>query len=180
MVMSRFNNDISTSSPIDIDTLSIVAISNLIEIFKLSDGEEWIISAIPLTFETDDRFVVVIGIPKKEYFGDIDGAIRTGTTISIAIAFCGCVISVALFLIITQPLRAIGQKMEKVAQFDFSMLADGWFKEDNFFLEIRNLERNFNNMVKAFSGGIKVNKDLIKHLSYTTNSSTGNYSETGK
>ncbi|KAJ3129456.1 Nuclear elongation and deformation protein 1 [Nowakowskiella sp. JEL0407] len=156
MVMTQYNGDIKTSTPISLQAVTLNSsttdLSLIQELQLTSDANErWMTSFIPLDFGTDDRFVLVLAIPRREYFGDIDGAMRFGAIISGVVAAIGCIISGILFLVITTPLRNIGRDMERVAQFDFSSLANGFFVEDNFFLEIRNLERHFNNMVKALT-----------------------------
>ncbi|KAI8800124.1 hypothetical protein BJ742DRAFT_780716 [Cladochytrium replicatum] len=125
------------------------------------NGNVWATTAVRLRSGIRDDFALVVAMPRSQFTRDIDASKTKGTILAILFAVLGLVMGVALTLLATWPLKTMTKNMEKATKLDFSMLESGKFNESNFFLEIRNMQRTFNTMIKAFAGAIKNNRNLM-------------------
>ncbi|KAI8802454.1 hypothetical protein BJ742DRAFT_911445 [Cladochytrium replicatum] len=125
------------------------------------NGNVWATTAVRLKSGIRDDFALVVAMPRNQFTRDIDVSKTKGTILAIVFAGLGLVLGVVLTLLATWPLKTMTQNMEKATKLDFSMLEDGKFNESNFFLEVRNMQRTFNTMIKAFAGAIKNNRNLM-------------------
>ncbi|KAJ3129925.1 hypothetical protein HK098_007679 [Nowakowskiella sp. JEL0407] len=147
---------------------------------QLSDGNQWIVAVSKVNFGTPEDFYLVLGIPRNDFFGLVDGSIRTGITLSSVFTLMGVLIGIFVTLGILWPLRRLTNNMKLVTKFDFSMLSSGGLEEKSFFREIQVVQRTFNVMVKAFAGAIQRNRELAsrKMGSSSANSNSGGFTPT--
>ncbi|KAI8807859.1 hypothetical protein BJ742DRAFT_894738 [Cladochytrium replicatum] len=124
------------------------------------NGEYWATIALRIRGGTTDDFAIVVAIPKSQFTQNINASKTRGTTTAVIIACVTSLLGVGLTLIAAWPLKKMTKNMELATKLDFSMLEGGKFDEGSTFLEIRNLQRTFNTMIKAFAGAIKSNKKL--------------------
>ncbi|KAI8801803.1 hypothetical protein BJ742DRAFT_913497 [Cladochytrium replicatum] len=101
-------------------------------------GELWLFSSTTLKVPTENsKLYFVAAVARKDFSEKIDATQRTIMLIIIGI------------IGVTTPLRRLTVEMEKVANFDFSMLDRGFFVENSMFLEVRKMQKVFNLMLKG-------------------------------
>ncbi|KAI8809258.1 hypothetical protein BJ742DRAFT_805605 [Cladochytrium replicatum] len=128
-------------------------------------GEDWTYSVRMLQVQSSVSMYLVAAIPRQDFFSAIDSAQRTSITVTIVFAAVSMIVVIIVIIGITLPVRTLTAEMSKVATFDFSMLERGFFVENSVFTEIRNMQRTFNTLVKAFAGAISRNKGLTNNTS---------------
>ncbi|KAI8809157.1 hypothetical protein BJ742DRAFT_852855 [Cladochytrium replicatum] len=128
-------------------------------------AEKWTYSVRRLEVPTAVNIYLIAAIPRSDLFSVIDDAQRTSITVTIVFAVVSMIVVVLVTIGITLPVRTLTGEMSKVASFDFSMLERGFFVENSVFAEIRNMQRTFNTLVKAFAGAIAKNKGLSNKTS---------------
>ncbi|KAI8807152.1 hypothetical protein BJ742DRAFT_335374 [Cladochytrium replicatum] len=115
---------------------------------KLSD-DRWTYIVRPLPIYSVTRFYLVGGIPRRDYFSGFDTAQTTAIALTVVLSLVAMVAVVLGLLGVTIPVRNLTREMEKVANFDFSMLEQGYFVENSVISEIRKMQLTFNTLVKA-------------------------------
>ncbi|KAJ1550168.1 hypothetical protein HK096_008367 [Nowakowskiella sp. JEL0078] len=152
-ILNDANGNFSNISPVPQSSWNFQNANNYFETQQYSvaadNGNQWITSYIPISFGTTEIFVLVMSFPRSDIFGQIDSSIKTGVTSASIISAAGAIICILLTLAVTIPLRQVTKNMKQVTKFDFSVLEKGYFSENSFFSEIRQMEMAFNTMVKA-------------------------------
>ncbi|KAJ3121411.1 hypothetical protein HK098_003672 [Nowakowskiella sp. JEL0407] len=125
-----------------------------------SNGARWMTVVSKVQFETPDVFYLVVAIPRKDFFGLVDSSIQQGITVSSIFAALGIVVGLGIIVGVLLPLRKLKKNIEKVTDFDFTLLSTGGLEENSVFSEVKAVQRTFNVMVKAFAGAIRRNREL--------------------
>ncbi|KAJ3119674.1 hypothetical protein HK098_005235, partial [Nowakowskiella sp. JEL0407] len=126
-------------------------------------GAEWVTAVLKMSFGAGtpaEIFALVVSMPRSQFTGDVERSTKTGVIITAILAVIGCILGVLATYGATRPLKKISENMAKATNFDFTMIENGKFDESNVFTEIRNLQRTFNTMIKAFAVGIKNSRAL--------------------
>ncbi|KAJ3299454.1 hypothetical protein HK104_008810 [Borealophlyctis nickersoniae] len=124
------------------------------------NGEPWFICT--RYFSTPPfNWVLVVAIPRKDFFSRIDTAQKTAIIVAVAVAVVGAVVvSLAAFAAL-RPLHSLASSMKQLTMFDFSSLEGGILDNRSLILEIRHLQETFSSMVSAFSVSIKKDRSLM-------------------
>ncbi|KAI8814397.1 hypothetical protein BJ742DRAFT_734192 [Cladochytrium replicatum] len=144
-LVALYGGGVSKFIPISINsTNSFSILSSNIVPFKLQsdNNEEWATIALKVQLTFGEQFGLVVAMPKRALLG------------------------IALTIYAVQPLKRIIQDMGKATNFDFSMLSSGKFDESGVFSEVRQLQKTFNTMMKAFAGSIKQNREIRQPLKF--------------
>ncbi|KAJ3287045.1 hypothetical protein HDU76_007892, partial [Blyttiomyces sp. JEL0837] len=125
----------------------------------IGDGQEWFINTKYLA--RPNNWLLVIAIPRNDFFSNIDAAKKRVLIISISVAVAGVVlVSVASFLAL-RPLYKLTEAMKLLTKMDFSALEGNILKDRSLIAEVRGLQITFSTMCKAFAAGIRKNKNLM-------------------
>ncbi|KAI8841731.1 hypothetical protein BC829DRAFT_402055 [Chytridium lagenaria] len=115
------------------------------------DGQQWLISTRYLTEPND--WLLVVAIPRSDFFGEIDAATRRVLAICISIAVIGIGFVALISFFALQPLGKLAKAMESLTKLDFSALEGNILNERSGVTEVRRLQ--------AFASGIRKNKALV-------------------
>ncbi|KAJ1554403.1 hypothetical protein HK096_003724, partial [Nowakowskiella sp. JEL0078] len=137
---------------------------------RLSDNRIWYIFLITVNFGTSNKYFVLMGVPRDEFFGQVDSSIQNGITMSSVFVALGIVTGIIVIVAVLLPLKKLQISIQSVTKFDFSMLSSGGLVENSVFTEIKAVQQVFNIMVKAFASAIKVNKEMQKRTIDSTSS----------
>ncbi|KAJ3116859.1 hypothetical protein HK098_006464 [Nowakowskiella sp. JEL0407] len=148
------------SLSIDISSLKVASTLRIHQEFTLSTGSKWLVAISKVQFETPEVFFLFVMIPRRDFFEVVDGSISKGVTLSSVFSVIGFVVGVVVTVGVLFPLRKLKKNIEKVTEFDFSVLSAGGLEENSVFSEVKAVQKTFNLMVKAFAGAIKKNKAL--------------------
>ncbi|KAI8815105.1 hypothetical protein BJ742DRAFT_765498 [Cladochytrium replicatum] len=113
------------------------------------NGRTWATTAVRLRSGLRDDIALVVAMPRSQFTQQIDQSKNRGTIIAVVFACLGSVLGVVLTLLAAWPLKKMARDMAKATMLDFSILEEGRFDESNMFIEIRNLQKTFNTMIKA-------------------------------
>ncbi|KAJ3285809.1 hypothetical protein HK104_009323 [Borealophlyctis nickersoniae] len=123
-------------------------------------GEEWFINTVYMAVPPYD-WILVVAIPRKDFFSKIDVAQKTGIIVAIIVAVIGAVVVSFASFGALRPLQTLAQSMQQLTKFDFSSLEGGLLDNRSMILEIRHVQETFSAMVNAFSVSIKKNRALL-------------------
>ncbi|KAJ3099243.1 hypothetical protein HDU96_010767 [Phlyctochytrium bullatum] len=171
--------------------------SNLIEITV--NGERWFANTVnpsphPLLtifqrfLNEPDNWLLIVAIPRKDFFGDIDEANRRVIAICVSVAIVGVALVAVISYLALLPLSKLIKAMESLTKLDFSALEGNILNDRSNVLEVRKLQITFAIMCKAFASGIRKNKALVtgnagtktsSHVPSTVNTSQGFLTQTG-
>ncbi|KAJ3310899.1 hypothetical protein HDU76_003260 [Blyttiomyces sp. JEL0837] len=122
-------------------------------------GKPWLINYRYL--DRPSSWIVVIGIPHDDFFGNTDNArMRATILVSTLTATSVLCVTVTTWLAM-RPLHKLTVAMKKLTNRDFSALEGDILTERSFMLELRELQVAFAKMCKAFSTGLRQNKALM-------------------
>ncbi|KAJ3176629.1 hypothetical protein HDU87_004957 [Geranomyces variabilis] len=127
------------------------------------EGATWIllVDRVKFTSYDSDQLVVVLGVPRASIFSRIDSAQKKSLGVAVGLSIGIGILMALLFAVIVTPLRRLAHAMGLLTNMDFASLHKGTILEEKSAItEIRNVQRTFSTMVKAFAGGIKKNRDL--------------------
>ncbi|KAJ3172551.1 hypothetical protein HDU88_005879 [Geranomyces variabilis] len=127
------------------------------------EGDTWIIvlGRVQLTAYASNTLVVVLAVPRASIFSRIDSAQKKSLGLAIGLSVGIGMLMALLFALIVTPLRRLAHAMGLLTNLDFASLNKGnILDQKSAITEIRNVQRTFSTMVKAFAGGIKQNRDL--------------------
>ncbi|KAJ3177303.1 hypothetical protein HDU87_004555 [Geranomyces variabilis] len=145
------------------------------------EGDTWIIvlGRVQFTFYASDTLVVVLAVPRASIFARIDSAQKKSLGLAIGLSVGIGVLMALLFALIVTPLRRLAHAMGLLTSLDFASLHKGNILDQKSAISegraqstratapineggkpIRNVQRTFSTMVKAFAGGIRQNRDL--------------------
>ncbi|KAJ3327575.1 hypothetical protein HDU76_011512 [Blyttiomyces sp. JEL0837] len=122
-------------------------------------GTKWIINYRYLS--RPDNWLVVVGIPRSDFFSKTDSAQEKATILAAVLAAAGVAVTVFFAWAAMRPLQTLIKAMEKLTKMDFSALEGDILNERSFMLELRQLQTTFAMMCKAFASGIRKNKTLV-------------------
>ncbi|KAJ3096874.1 hypothetical protein HDU97_005472 [Phlyctochytrium planicorne] len=124
------------------------------------NGEKYLIS---LRFLNEpSNWLLIVAIPRSDFFGDIDAASKKVIAICVSIAVLGIALIALVSFFALRPLSKLSSAMESLTKLDFSALEGGnLLTERSSVLEIRKLQLTFAIMCKAFASGIRKNKALV-------------------
>ncbi|KAI8814399.1 hypothetical protein BJ742DRAFT_766199 [Cladochytrium replicatum] len=169
-LVALYGGGVSKFIPISINsTNSFSILSSNIVPFKLQsdNNEEWATIALKVQLTVGEQFGLVVAMPKSQFIGAIESSKARGTVSAAISASVGALLGIALTIYAVQPLKRIIQDMGKATNFDFSMLSSGKFDESGVFSEVRQLQKTFNTMMKAFAGSIKQNREMNSKMRTT-------------
>ncbi|KAJ3279544.1 hypothetical protein HK104_001380 [Borealophlyctis nickersoniae] len=138
------------------------------------NGEEWFINTVYLVVPPQD-WVLVIAMPRKDFFAQIDKAQKAAIIVAIVCAMMGAITVTLATLGALRPLHQLADSMQQLTKFDFSSLEGGVLDNRSIIREIRHVQDTFSAMVNAFSVSIKKNRALMGAANGTatsTNKST--------
>ncbi|KAJ3162530.1 hypothetical protein HDU88_006689 [Geranomyces variabilis] len=127
------------------------------------EGETWIllVDRVKLSGYDSDQLVVVLAVPHASIFSRIDSAQKKSLGVAIGLSIGIGILMALFFAVIVTPLRRLAHAMGLLTSMDFASLHKGTVLEQKSAItEIREVQRTFSTMVKAFAGGIKQNRDL--------------------
>ncbi|KAJ1533504.1 hypothetical protein HK096_005159, partial [Nowakowskiella sp. JEL0078] len=81
--------------------------------YKLVDGTIWITSIIKLQFETQDKFYLLLFIPRADFFGKVDSSISNGIIFSSLFTSLGVLVGILVTIGILIPLKKLQNDMKK-------------------------------------------------------------------
>ncbi|KAI8841732.1 hypothetical protein BC829DRAFT_420437 [Chytridium lagenaria] len=136
------------------------------------NGQQWLISTRYLTEPND--WLLIVAIPRSDFFGEIDAATRRVLAICISIAVIGIGFVALISFFALQPLGKLAKAMESLTKLDFSALEGNILNERSGVTEVRRLQTTFSIMCKAFASGIRKNKALVSGGANTGMKSTLN------
>ncbi|KAJ3128514.1 hypothetical protein HK098_004144 [Nowakowskiella sp. JEL0407] len=137
-------------------------------------GEEWVTTIYKYKLG-DQSFALIVSVPRYQFTGGIEASKRSGVILTAIFAVFGALLGVLATFFAILPLKKISSNMAKATNFDFTMIENGEFDESNLFSEIRNLQRTFNTMIKAFAIGIRNSRALQSSRSQPTVSPSSSY-----
>ncbi|KAJ3214799.1 hypothetical protein HDU67_001185 [Dinochytrium kinnereticum] len=123
------------------------------------NGQKWYISTRYLTEPSD--WLLVVAIPRSDFFGEIDAASKKVIAICVSIALIGIALIALISFFSLQPLSKLSKAMESLTKLDFSALEGNILNDRSGVLEVRKLQLTFAIMCKAFASGIRKNKALV-------------------
>ncbi|KAI8799513.1 hypothetical protein BJ742DRAFT_883843 [Cladochytrium replicatum] len=124
-------------------------------------SRNWYYMVQTLSLNMTVPLVLVVAIPYADFFDDIRTSQKTSIGLTAAFGCMSFLVVAAVAFGVTMPIRTLTKLMQKVTKFDFSMLeGSGGLSEENVFSEIREMEKTFNIMVKAFAAAIKRNRQM--------------------
>ncbi|KAJ3095724.1 hypothetical protein HDU96_001065 [Phlyctochytrium bullatum] len=143
--------------------------SNLIEITV--NGERWFANTRFLN--EPENWLLIVAIPRKDFFGEIDEANRRVIAICVSVAIVGVALVAAISYLALLPLSKLMKAMESLTKLDFSALEGNILNDRSNVLEVRKLQITFAIMCKAFASGIRKNKALVTGNAVAKTSSHG-------
>ncbi|KAI8815489.1 hypothetical protein BJ742DRAFT_733906 [Cladochytrium replicatum] len=154
LIQNQVNGDSSKVKMLD-KLINSVALS--------SDGSRsWFYMSHTLSLNITTPVAIVVAIPFADFFNDIRESQKTSIGLTVGFGCMSIFIVAVIAFGITRPVRSLTRLMSQVTKFDFSVLeSSGGLTEQNVFTEIREMEKTFNIMVKAFAAAIKRNKSMV-------------------
>ncbi|KAJ3125543.1 hypothetical protein HK098_000162 [Nowakowskiella sp. JEL0407] len=146
---------------IDASVLNVTDSAKLYTDFVLNSGESWMVVVSKVQFETPDVFYLIIAIPRNDLFRMVEKSINQGAILSSIFAAVGIFFGIIITIGVLFPLRKLKFNIERVTDFDFSVVSSGGLDEDSIFTEVKSVQTTFNLMVKAFAGAIKRSKERM-------------------
>ncbi|KAI8807140.1 hypothetical protein BJ742DRAFT_897301 [Cladochytrium replicatum] len=122
------------------------------------DNEKWTYSVRRIPIPAVYDLFVVAAIPRKDYFTSIDEALSTSIVVTVVFALVATTVMVLGTVGVVFPVSKLTKEMGQIAKFNFSMLEEGFFVENSFFVEIQRMQVAFDNLVIALSNAVKRNK----------------------
>ncbi|KAJ3320433.1 hypothetical protein HDU76_000302, partial [Blyttiomyces sp. JEL0837] len=122
-------------------------------------GTPWIINYRFL--DRPNNWIVVVGIPRSDFFGKIDTAKTRATIIVCSLAAIGAIIAGTSSWLAMRPLHTLTTAMKKLTKRDFAALEGEILNQRSFMRELREVQVAFASMCKAFSKGLRQNKALM-------------------
>ncbi|TPX30771.1 hypothetical protein SmJEL517_g05748 [Synchytrium microbalum] len=141
-------------------SLSNIPASGLSTTFSSSTGES-LLCDVEWLNRTNLQWIVITVIPRSDIWGPVDANSRDVVISTIVVGIFGGLISVAMALALTQPIRLLQIQMVKAREFDFSGLKSGYLESRSIFTEINSMQTTFVQMLQKFANGIKQNKELL-------------------
>ncbi|KAJ3316461.1 hypothetical protein HDU76_001778 [Blyttiomyces sp. JEL0837] len=134
----------------------------------------WIINYRYL--DTPNTYIVVIGIPRSDFFNNVDNAQQKALILACVLAAVGVIVTVVCAWFAMRPLHTLTLAMEKLTKMDFTALEGDILTDRSFMIEVRRLQVTFALMCKAFASGIRKNKALVSNASTPGHSARGSVS----
>ncbi|KAJ3091126.1 hypothetical protein HK102_001594 [Quaeritorhiza haematococci] len=126
------------------------------------NGTDFIISVMALNLTKVDKYILATVVPREDVFGQIDAANRNTIIIFVVVTVAVVGVIAPLIWMILKPLHKLAVAMERLTQFEFSVLESGTLLDiRSMVTEIANIQNAFSTMVKAFAGGIRTNRLII-------------------
>ncbi|KAJ3331995.1 hypothetical protein HDU76_001611 [Blyttiomyces sp. JEL0837] len=144
----------------------------------VGDGQKWFINTRYL--KSPGTWILVVAIPRSDFFSNIDAAEKRIVIISIVIGVLGVVGTAVMSFFALRPLYKLAKAMEQLTKMDFSALEGNILQDRSLISEVRLLQRTFATMCKAFAGGIKKNKSLMGGIAKASSHSTPGPSPQGQ
>ncbi|TPX30765.1 hypothetical protein SmJEL517_g05750 [Synchytrium microbalum] len=140
-------------------SLSNIPATGLSLSFSSTTGEA-LLCDVQWLNRTNLNWIVITVIPRSDIWGLVDANSRNIVISTTIVGVLGGLISAAMALVLTRPIRLLQTQMVKAREFDFSGLKSGYLDSRSIFTEINSMQTTFVQMLQKFANGIKQNKDL--------------------
>ncbi|KAJ3333286.1 hypothetical protein HDU76_009773 [Blyttiomyces sp. JEL0837] len=117
--------------------------------------------------ETPNTYIVVVGIPRSDFFSNVDNAQQKALILACVLAAVGVSVTAVCAWVAMRPLHSLTVAMTKMTNMHFSALEGDidMVHDRSIMLEVRHLQLAFASMCKAFAGAIRKNKALLMSTS---------------
>ncbi|KAJ3329524.1 hypothetical protein HDU76_007730 [Blyttiomyces sp. JEL0837] len=133
----------------------------------LSNNQAWFFGAASIPVK-GANFVLVVGFPRSDIFGQIDAAAKVGVIAASSVAVIGLGFMGLMTFLAMRPLKKMCSNMEKLTKFDFSALEQSTLTHRSGLAEIRQIETVFDTMVLGFASAIRKNRSLAQGHTFSS------------
>ncbi|TPX46959.1 hypothetical protein SeMB42_g01801 [Synchytrium endobioticum] len=119
---------------------------------------------------TNLQWLMISAIPRSDVFAVVDAGNIYVSVSAAVISVVGTVLSLALAIAVTRPLRVLQRAMEQAKSFQFQEIRENqYLKKRSMLAELASMQDTFNVMLKKFAEGIQANKSLQPYKTPSAN-----------
>ncbi|TPX46954.1 hypothetical protein SeMB42_g01802 [Synchytrium endobioticum] len=119
---------------------------------------------------TNLDWLVISAIPRSDIYAAVDSANMHVTIAAVILSVVGLVLSFALAIAVTRPLKTLQRMMMEARSLRFQEIRDeDYLNKRSILAELASMEDTFHHMLKKFAEGIQANRSLVPRKSPSAN-----------